>query len=161
MPLKIKPIGVGDLERLVEIEVAALKALEIFRFLCPNGVDASREDSMHTETRRALADDTTAEYMKVINTDEQNKIVAFAKWQTPGKILADLMSTSIYPMTNKYQLTPAMPTDEAGTLMELLSSHASNARKRIMANEPHCCKVLCLLPDRITLTDASPGQDRN
>lgn len=161
MPLKIKPVGVGDLERLVEIEVAALKALEIFRVLCPNGIDASREDSMHTETGRALANDTTAEYMKVVDTDEQNKIVAFAKWQTPGKILADLMSTSIYPVAKRCQLTPAMLTDGAGTLMELLSSQASNTRKRIMANEPHSCKVLRLLPDRIMLTGASPGQDRN
>jgi hypothetical protein len=151
MPLKIKPVGIGDLERIVQIEIATLKALDVFHSIVPKSSEASKEGSMISDIKRAMDHDTTSTYMAVINTDDEGKIVAFAKWQIPGKLLASLLRTSIYSEATKYHLTPATPTasryhfssasstDGNGTHTSALASRASKIRMLVMNNEPHCC----------------------
>lgn len=106
---------------------------------------------MILDTKRAMDHDTTSTYMAVVDTDDEDKIVAFAKWQLPGNFLSGLFQTSIYSEATKYHLTTATPTgsryhlsptastEGSGTHTSILASRASKIRMQVMNNEPHCC----------------------
>lgn len=138
MPLKIKHVGFADVKRLVEIEVAAFESLEVFPFLCPDGVGGPRREAMRAGIKGVIINDSTAKYMKVINTEEQDKIVAFAKWHMPVPLQPTITSPVADKLTTKDQLTPATLTNRIAALAKLLSSQSSNSGRRIMGNELHC-----------------------
>lgn len=161
MPLKIKHVGFADLKRLVEIEIAAFESLEVFPLLCPDGVNASRQQAMRLAIKGVMVHDTTAKYMKVTSTEEHDKIVAFAKWHIPTKLQPRMTSSTTDPKA-KYQVPAHGLKNQHGGLNKLLSSQSSNSRQRIMGQQPHCCKdpSICV-PSHCILTDHRPGQNCN
>lgn len=155
MPLKIKHVGFADLKRLVEIEVAAFEGLEVFPLLCPDGVNASRQQAMRLAIKGVMVHDTTARYMKATSAEEHDKIVAFAKWHIPNKLRPRMTSPTTDPRA-KYQLAALALKNQPGGLNKLLSSQSSNSRQRIMGQKPHCCKAPFCIPNHCILTDHRP-----
>jgi len=86
MPLEIKHIGIAEPKHLIENEFATFERLEIFPFLCPNGVSASRQEKMCSEIKGVMVSDATAKYTRIIDTEERDRIVTFAKWHIPTAV---------------------------------------------------------------------------
>ena len=79
MPLLIQPVVDADVERTVEIQFAAFAPSLWNQIMFPDPLNPDMKAKISERNRRMLHDPVIA-FMKVVDTDRNNEMIAYSRW---------------------------------------------------------------------------------
>ena len=133
MPLKLLQAEPGDLPRIVQLENDAFADSPVTPILFPGGKSQDSQDTYVENLLQQWQANSASRTVKVIDTDLNGKIVAFARWYI--FIGDDVKFIKTDP--NEHQNIPgsneAAGNDFFGGLLKI--------RARILGRNPYCCKL--------------------
>ena len=143
MPLELQKAVDADMPRIVDIYFEAT-ARSWQETMAPNGVSTVSRDIMIDNNRKNLRDPCCA-FMKVVDTDLDNEVIAFGKWF----IYRNERPKSEWDREDSREWGPDWNRE---VLREFFGELGAKKRKHI-AGRPHCCKsttnlehmAICLL----------------
>jgi len=144
MPLLLQPVEEADLPRTLEIQAAAFASNNLNRVMF-GGRPRSEETTEKAllRIRKELLDDQDTHILKVIDTDLDNKLIAFCKWH----IYKHERSPSEYRTEGDRQFGPEVNVEVANAFFNALDEK----RVEIMGGKPHCM---------LSLIDTDPDHQR-
>lgn len=80
MPLMLRPAEPSDLPRIVQLENASFADSPLTPILFPNGQPPDAQDAYVESLRKKWTTDTASRHMVVVDTNLDDKIIAFARW---------------------------------------------------------------------------------
>ena len=80
MPLLIRPAVEADLERIVEILFEAFAPDPLTQIMFPHGGENPEAKNKALEQNRKDFHNPVITYMKIVDTDLNDEVIAFAKW---------------------------------------------------------------------------------
>jgi ribosomal protein S18 acetylase RimI-like enzyme len=160
MPLKLLPAEPGDLPRIVELENESFADSPLTPILFPNGKSQGSQSAYIETLLLQWQDNSASRHVKVIDTDLNDKIIAFARWfifvgDDVKFIKTDPNERHHAPGSNEEAVNEFF-----GGLLKI--------RIRILGRTPHCCEfaeqmLVALLIGHLTVLSAlctSPQHQR-
>lgn len=130
MSLEIRPVEHADAAQCVGIRVASLGSLVIGRPPPYPGFVQEQEASLHND----LDNNPHVRYVKVVDTENDEEVLAYAKWEVYERGRPDLDKLR-QPMRQD-----DLQVDEFGRLREAAHAYFSH-RNGEMGKHPHICKL--------------------
>lgn len=133
MPLKLLTAEPGDIPRIVQLEDAAFADSPVTPILFPGGKSQDSQDTYVENLLQQWQENSASRTIKVIDTDLNGKIIAFARWyifigDDVRFIKLDPNERHNIPGSNE-----AACNEFFGGLLKI--------RARILGRNPHCCKL--------------------
>ncbi|KAF7503835.1 hypothetical protein GJ744_003225 [Endocarpon pusillum] len=139
MPLKLLTAEPGDIPRIVQLEEEAFADSPLTPILFPDGKSQDIQDAYVENLLQQWQDNSASRTIKVIDTDLNDKIIAFARWYI--FIGDDVRFIKMDPdeRHNILGSNEAAGNEFFGGLLKI--------RARIMGRNPHCfLSTLCTDP---------------
>ena len=158
MPLELQKAVDADMPRIADIYLNAT-ARPWLETLAPNGISPASRNIMIENNRKDLCNSHCA-FMKVVDTDLGNEVIAFAKWF----IYRKERPKSEWDRTDSREWGPDWNLE---ALQEFFGQLGAKKRKHV-AGMPHCCKQRTTLVDEdqlayfsaLFLLDTHPNHQR-
>lgn len=133
MPLALANGTPEDVARFVELEVLAMGPSPLIAVLFPRSTETAIQAKFAEQMRTDMREDMTVRFMKVIDTDNDGEIVAFAKWnvyikERPRSEWDTPVSTDFGAEANQEACTAFF-------------GKVFSERKRLLQGKPHCCEL--------------------
>jgi hypothetical protein len=132
MPLELRPAEPGDLPRIVQLEKESFADSPLTPVLFPNSRSQESQDAYVETLLQQWQDNSSSRHVKVIDTDLNDKLIAFARWFI---FIGDDVK---FIKTDPSERQNAPGCDEAagnaffGGLLKL--------RVQLLGRNPHCCR---------------------
>ena len=130
MPLVVLEVVEADTSRITEIWAAAFHKDPIHNAMFPKGTTPETMAKMKSNSIQELRD-PSIKYMKVVDTDHENEIIAFGKWH-------------IYRQERLESEWNVLDSRDWGRdvnqeVSEAFFAELGARRKKFMAGKPHAC----------------------
>lgn len=133
MPLQLLPAEPGDLPRIVQLEDASFADNPLTPILFPNGKSKESQDAYVEHLLQQWQDNPSGRLVKVIDTELNDLIIAFARWYIFIGDDVKFIKTDPEESITTLGSTQAAAHEFFGGLLEI--------RVRLLGKNPHCCKT--------------------
>ncbi|MCJ1377857.1 hypothetical protein MMC17_000953 [Xylographa soralifera] len=130
MPLVLQPLVEADMERAMEIQDRAFSTELWDQIMFPNGINATVKAIMVGRARKDFHNPNTV-FMKVVDTDHDNEMIAFARWYIYRQ---ERPESEWNKPRERRDFGPDANNEALNEFMGILDEK----RMKHMAGEPHC-----------------------
>jgi hypothetical protein len=132
MPLRRLLAEPADLPRIIQLENESFADSPVTPFLFPNGQSRESQDAYVKGLLQQWQDNSACRHVKVIDTDLNDKIIAFARWYI---FVGD--DVKFIKMDPKERLAPPGANEE---LANTFFGGLLRIRIDKLGRQPHCCR---------------------
>jgi hypothetical protein len=132
MPLKLLVAESGDLPRIVQLENESFADSPLTPILFPNGKSQESQDAYVENLLQQWQDNPSCRHVKIIDTDLNDKIIAFACWYIFIGDDVKFIKTDPEARNNLPGSNQAAVDEFFGGLLKI--------RVRLLGKNPHCRK---------------------
>ncbi len=132
MPLKLLPAEPGDLSHIVQLENGAFAGNPLTPILYPGGMSPESQDAYIETLLQQWQDNHACRTVKVVDTDLNDRIIAFARWYIFIGDDVKFIKTDPTERHNAPGSNEAAGNGFFGGLLKI--------RARILGKNPHCCE---------------------
>jgi hypothetical protein len=130
MPLKLLLAEPEDLRRIVQIEKESFADSPLTPIFFPNGTSQDSEDRSVEDYLKQWQENAACRHVKIIDTDLDDKIIAFARWFIFIGDDVKFIKTDPNERQSPAGSNQAAFRDFSGGLLEI--------RAKLLGRQPHC-----------------------